>query len=98
MAITKSKGQIYEWITTKNWFKSYEKNLFSNPRSIRVRQSGCSNFKDYLDYAFKKLIECNKETFIEFLIVDSIKEGSGQSITYWSLIDTEYWHKWMNQG
>lgn len=94
MTITKTKEQIYEWFTTKNWFKSYEKNLFSYPKS-RVRASTCTNFKDYLDYAFKKLIEEGDESYVEYLSLDFMRDSTNQGWEYWQKIDESYWANWM---
>ena len=94
MAITKTKEQIYEWFTTKNWFKTYEKNLFGYTK-YRVRESNCTNFKDYLDYAFKKLIEEDNQSYIEFLALDFERENTSQGRDYWEKIDESYWAGWM---
>ena len=99
MAITKTKEQIYEWFTTKNWFKSYEKNLFraSNPHE-RVTSSGCSNFKDYLDYAYRKLREESISGYIEFLLCDFNRDNSDEGYEYWHRIDQEYWFGWVRKN
>lgn len=94
MAITKTKEQIYEWFTTKNWFKLYEKNLFRYPKT-RVKESNCTNFKDYLDYAFEKLIEEDNQSYIEYLSLDFVKESTNQGWGYWHKIDECYWANWM---
>lgn len=94
MAITKTKEEVYEWFTTKNWFKLYERNLFAFPRQ-RVKQSSCTNFKDYLDYAYKHFKEEGSQSYVEFLIMDIDRLETEQGFLYWRHIDESYWTNWM---
>ena len=96
MSVTKTKEQIYEWFTTKNWFKSYEKNLFTYPCS-RVKDSNCTNFKDYLDYSYRRLREEDIRGNIEFLVLDFHKGESPEGSSYWERIDEMYWNNWLRK-
>ena len=94
MAITKTKQEVYEWFTTKNWFKSYERNLFTYPKA-RVVNSGYTNFKDYLDYAYRILRENRDQANVEFLLCDFEKWKTNEGAKYWDAIDAAYWSRWM---
>ena len=96
MAITKTKEEIYEWFTTKNWFKSYEKQLFKRPMYNKVASSNCTNFKDYLDFAYRKLRQQNpNESYIEFLLLDFNIEISNEGQEYWRKLDNIYWNEYV---
>lgn len=94
MAITKTKEEIYEWFTTKNWFKSYEKQLFYQPVSRNVASSNCTNFKDYLNYAYHRLNRGN-QSYIEFLLLDFRTDRSVEGDYYWRQLDDIYWNKYV---
>lgn len=94
MAITKTKEEVYEWFTTKNWFKLYERNLFTHPRA-RVENSGCTNFKDYLDYAYRVLRENGDQANVEYLLCDFKRRDTNEGDQYWGDIDAVYWVGWM---
>lgn len=94
MAITKTKEQIYEWFTKSNWWTMYEREFKEHPGCL-VLESGCRDFKEYLDFAFHKLQNESSVSYIEFLLCpDCIKRRIFGS-DYWSSIDNIYWYHWV---
>ena len=91
----KTKEEIYEWVTSQNWFRFYESSMIAHPSKFFV-DSKATCFKEYLEYAWDRYKRTGDYGLIEYLCSSGYSLSPINNITgmgsFFGAIDNDYWN------